>query len=172
MSDFGPWERTEGLDDYEPGHGLIGQPRGCTFCGSMHPDDFMDAVRAGLTIGVTSKSYKLYVHGIPRKGDPDEPRVLSHSTHQFSGSRPWRELTRAEKKAAKAYGSTISGSPKTEFWQFTRWGDTVDGKFYTAHLSEEQGWEFDQLWREGKVNFDYRPPRLFIPGPSTQRSES
>jgi len=63
MSDFGPWKREEGLDDFTSGHGIIGQARGCTFCGSMHPDDFMEAARTGAEIGPTDKSYKVYVQG-------------------------------------------------------------------------------------------------------------
>jgi len=48
--------------------------------------------------------------------------------------------------------------------------DDHRGKFYTQHLSEEQGWEFHQLWQDGKINWGYpgKPyVRLFIPGPST-----
>jgi len=95
-------------DTYDKGHGLVGQARGCSYCGSMHPDDFMDAVRAGKEIGPTDKSYKLYV-------------------------------------------------------------DDHGGKFYTQHLSEEQGWEFHRLWKEHKIRWGYpgapyRP--LYIPGPS------
>lgn len=63
MSDFGPWKREEGLDDFTKGHGIIGQARGCTFCGSMAPDDFMEAVRTGAEIGPTDKTYKAYVQG-------------------------------------------------------------------------------------------------------------
>ena len=63
MSDFGPWKREEGLDDFTSGHGIIGQARGCTFCGSMAPDDFMEAARTGAEMGPTDKSYKVYVQG-------------------------------------------------------------------------------------------------------------
>lgn len=51
----------EDLDTYKPRHGLVGQGRGCSYCGSMHPDDFMQAVRDGVEIGPTDKSYKMYV---------------------------------------------------------------------------------------------------------------
>jgi len=51
----------DGPDRYAPGHGLVTQARGCTYCGSMDPDDFMDAVRAGATLGPTDKSYKVYI---------------------------------------------------------------------------------------------------------------
>lgn len=50
-------------DTYTAGHGLIGQTRGCSYCGSMHPDDFMEAARTGQEIGVTDKNYKAYVDG-------------------------------------------------------------------------------------------------------------
>ena len=50
-------------DAYTPGHGIGGQHRGCTYCGSMHPDDFLEAIRAGATIGPTDKNYKAYVEG-------------------------------------------------------------------------------------------------------------
>lgn len=51
----------QNLDTYTSGHGLIGQARGCSYCGSMHPDDFMQAMREGKELGVTDKNYKAYV---------------------------------------------------------------------------------------------------------------
>ena len=50
-----------------------------------------------------------------------------------------------------------------------------DGKFYTQHLSEEQGWEFHRLWTAKSINFGYPGypyVRVFIPGPSTQKTEA
>lgn len=35
-------------------------------------------------------------------------------------------------------------------------------KFYTHHLSEEQGREFGQLWRDGKINWGY-PGQPYVP---------
>lgn len=35
--------------------------RTCSYCGSMHPDDFMDGARAGWEIGPTDKNYKAYM---------------------------------------------------------------------------------------------------------------
>lgn len=61
MTEFGGWERKEGLDRYERGGGLVGQSRSCSFCGSLPPDDFMDLVRAGEMLGPTDKTYKVYV---------------------------------------------------------------------------------------------------------------
>jgi len=39
----------------------------CTWCGSLHPDRFMEAIHAGAEIGPTDKSYKAYVDG-PMQG--------------------------------------------------------------------------------------------------------
>lgn len=50
-------------DTYSKGHGLTNQGRGCSYCGSMHPDDFMQALRDGAELGVTDKNYKAYVDG-------------------------------------------------------------------------------------------------------------
>lgn len=61
---------TEGVrnkDRYRKGHGIIGQARGCTYCGSMSPEDFLAACHAGAELGPTDKSYKVYVKG--GKGD-------------------------------------------------------------------------------------------------------
>lgn len=40
------------------------QARHCSWCGSLHPDDFMEMVKSGTPIGSTDKTYKVYV------GDP------------------------------------------------------------------------------------------------------
>lgn len=41
-------------------------------------------------------------------------------------------------------------------------------KFYTHHLSEDQGWEFWMLFQAGGVNFGAFPPYvpMYLPGPS------
>lgn len=61
MEEMGPWKREEGLDQYKRGGGLVGQARACSFCGSMPPEDFMQAVREGKEVGPTDKNYKAYV---------------------------------------------------------------------------------------------------------------
>lgn len=59
-------------DEWLSGHGLAKQARGCNYCGSMHPDDFMRAVREGVKIGPTDKGYKAYV------GDHDGKFYYQH----------------------------------------------------------------------------------------------
>lgn len=41
--------------------------RGCSYCGSMDPEKFMQAVRDGVEVGPTDKSYKVYVGGAGQK---------------------------------------------------------------------------------------------------------
>lgn len=56
-----------GEDTFSPGHGMIGQPTGCSWCGSMDPEDFLKAAREGAQLGPTDKSYKCYID-FPKPG--------------------------------------------------------------------------------------------------------
>lgn len=53
MTDFGPWDRTEGLD--------VPVDDRCPFCGSLTGDKFMERVRNGDQLGPTDKTYKVYL---------------------------------------------------------------------------------------------------------------
>lgn len=169
MAGFGPWERVEGLDDFRPDHGVIGQSRGCTFCGSMPPDDFLAAVRAGAEIGPTDKSYKLYVSQPNPEPDKLHPLSATPRGSQLRASNltelPWHEMSGEQRdEALKIFGDDASD----------RYGSigfgtrpTLDGKFYTQHLSPEQSAEFWDLWQSGQVRWGYpggpyRP--LYLPG--------
>lgn len=90
--------------------------RTCSYDGSLHPDVFMEYVRAGKKVGSTDKGYKFYLDD---------------------------------------YEGSVRGAKK----------------FYTHHLSEEQGHEFYRLWLAGEVNFGAYPPYvpIYLPGPSTQK---
>lgn len=59
MSDWGPWNRAEGLDKYRD------SDHSCTFCGSLDPDVLMARLEAGdVELGPTDKSYKVYVRNL------------------------------------------------------------------------------------------------------------
>lgn len=74
FSDLGPWEREEGLDTWDireqMHHGL--RARHCSFCGSLHPDDFMERVEQGWLVGPTDKNYKAYLG--PNEGSSQETK--------------------------------------------------------------------------------------------------
>lgn len=57
-----------GPDKYRPDGGLVGQALACSYCGSLPPDDFMEAVRQGAEVGPTDKSYKAYLR-LPDGGE-------------------------------------------------------------------------------------------------------
>jgi hypothetical protein len=156
-----------GLDEWRDDRaGLVNQPRGCSYCGSLPPEDFMEAVRAGLEVGPTDKSYKFYVKGIPIA----EPklRCSASSNRKGAGYRAYGELTRAEKRAVKDAGHGKTHRRDHYYGGFVT-ETSAEAKFYTMHLSREQGWEFDELNFTGKVNWGYPGyayTRLYIPGPS------
>jgi hypothetical protein len=168
MTELGPWERAEGLDEYRPDHGIIGQVRGCTFCGSMEPGDFLEAVKDGAEIGPTDKSYKLYVQ--QPNPDPDRlhPMSGSHSAspHSTLTELRWEDMT--EEQAAEAR-RVFGGGDDGPHYEWIGFGTRphIDSKFYTQHLSPEQGREFYELWQTGRVRWGYpggpyRP--LYLPG--------
>lgn len=55
------------------------QPRTCSFCGGIHPDDATALMRAGWHLGVTDKSYKRYMD--PPDGAPLTPPVKLYVQH-------------------------------------------------------------------------------------------
>lgn len=65
MSGMGPWGYKEGLDGWRQ---YLNGERICTFCGSLHPDDFMnlvaDATKEGAEVEIepSTKDYKVYVN--------------------------------------------------------------------------------------------------------------
>ncbi len=176
LNEFGPWERKEGLDEYTGGRGLAGQPRGCSFCGSLPPDDFLAMVKAGAEIGPTDKSYKLYVKWA--NPNPDALWVIgstSTADKPVKGQWPgggldwygWDELTQELLEIARRDGYDRGDDSYRPTWLGFGTRPSLDAKFYTVHLSPEQGREFYALWQDGKVHWGYpggpyRP--LYLPG--------
>lgn len=186
MIEFGPWKHEEALDEFRPGGGIVGQSLSCSFCGSYPPDLFLEAVKAGAEVGPTDKSYKFYVNGIKRdeSENPASLRVVGHAfvdveevkRENYKGYVSWAEMNREQKNAVKEYNKS-SKQPKEELrknlWLFRPIGDTFEAKFYTHHLSTEQGDEFIKLWRAGKINWGYPGHpyvRLYIPHTQEENS--
>lgn len=48
-------------------HKVTWDGRQCSYCGSLHPDDFMQWVREGYKLDVTDKDYKIYLCNAPTK---------------------------------------------------------------------------------------------------------
>jgi hypothetical protein len=59
MAEVGPWEHTESLDRWQTRSGDVGLS--CSFCGSLHPDRFLELIHEGWVVGPTDKAYKAYL---------------------------------------------------------------------------------------------------------------
>jgi len=55
INELGPWERTENLDMWD-------KENKCTFCGSLHPDEFLKRAKEGDKVTPTDKNYKCYLN--------------------------------------------------------------------------------------------------------------
>ena len=62
-NEYGPWETGEGLDVWRLTHNYRAElHRTCSFCGSLHPDDFIAHLRDDeWVLGPTDKNYKAYL---------------------------------------------------------------------------------------------------------------
>ncbi len=109
------WEKRGGL-------------RCCSFCGSLHPDDFMDALEKRRSIATTSKNYKVYVM-LPN------PRV-------------GKRYVMSTESRLDIFGLRIN--KKT----YGREGAILQTKFYFQHLSDEQQRRFIELANEKALVFE------------------
>jgi hypothetical protein len=110
MSDWGTWERKEGLDTWEKGHGLVGvqgDNLSCSFCGSLHPDTFMAWMEAGGEVTPTDKSYKAYI-----KCPLPNPRYGEVTEGETEGGSKFTQVYGSE---AKFYFQHLSDDQKRRF---------------------------------------------------------
>ncbi len=134
-------------------HGL----RRCSYCGSMHPDDVMAALKAGRKIGPTDKSYKAYL-SLPNEKAGKRIKV-GESTgpiHRYP------DATRKEKLFALFNGGLVTRQ------HYGKGSEMRQEKFYFQHFSEAQCREFVALLNAKKlvIGFPghfYRKP-FFIAG--------
>ena len=62
MTEFGGWERREGIDEWMESPRREGELTPfCSFCGSLNPEKFLELVADGWSVGPTDKNYKAYL---------------------------------------------------------------------------------------------------------------
>ena len=75
MKEMGPWEREENLDAWRESGRVPGLS--CSFCGSLHPERFLELITEGWVVEPTDKTYKAYLGHAPateeRSVMPGEP---------------------------------------------------------------------------------------------------
>lgn len=155
LTEPGPWEREEGKDRWLKRGGLTGQDavgESCSFCGSLHPDRFMELVREGWVVIPTDKSYKAYLG-----------RAVTAEEVAAAKAR-WMETPVAE--AVRAQAARDGKNPEEvtavldETWQtvgapFTENSHSQEAKFYYKHLSEDQQREFIALYNSHVMQLGY-----------------
>lgn len=141
----GPLAAEIGSDTYLERGGLIGQEaagRSCSYCGSLHPDRFLELLREGWYLGPTDKNYKAYL------GKPLTDEEIARCREQ------WLE----QMKGVVAASDLGSG------WEEQRLliqGGGQQAKFYYQHLSSDQRNEFIALHNSGEMKIGY-PGRLYV----------
>ncbi len=162
---------TSGDDEWRLDERRGGDNGVCSYCGSLHPDDFMAAARAGCELGPTDKGYKVYVD-LP-EGEPDELRV---STATIGEEHPgwggeWRPVDDEIRAMLKRDGW---GSDEYTWVQLVPRGPIRHCKFYFPHLTAEQRLDFIDLLVGGRLTIGYPghfyvKPSLAVP-PELRRS--
>ena len=174
MYEMGPWPREEGQDTWTTGHGVIGQDRvgpSCSFCGSLHPDRFMELVRQGWIVGPTDKTYKAYLSRPltdEEKAQRKERWMRGFSPEEIQATASKRGETPEEARAA------LETAYELQVAQLE--GASTEAKFYFQHLSEAQGREFVDLYnsRQMKVGYPghfYQPPFFMQSVPGTRQQK-
>lgn len=133
----------------------------CSYCGSLHPDRFMELVREGWIVGPTDKTYKAYL-GKPLTDDDiaasktrwlDAPHGIAHAI---------RELGEQDGKTPEQIAADLERRWTND--ELPRLTDScgMEGKFYFQHLSSEQRDEFIALHNNKQM-------RIGTPGHFYQR---
>jgi hypothetical protein len=135
------------------------EDRTCSYCGSLHPDDFLDAVAAGAPVGPTDKSYKAYID-LPQ-AEPDKLRVVSSQWAPICPGEGWIEATPdlCETYDWQPWGE---GRPGDVMWvTLMPQGPVRHGKFYFQHLDDDQRWRFIDLYNSKQMQLGY-PGHFYV----------
>jgi hypothetical protein len=118
--------------------------RTCSYCGSIHPEDLLEALRAGARLSSSDWKYgwphKFYVDGIPNTNIGQPAGLISGSV---------RKDQRAEME--QRYAGRDIRFEETEYGLRYRVyepeGATTHGKFYTLHLADVDEPAFGEIAR-------------------------
>jgi hypothetical protein len=90
MQEMGPWEHGEGLDSWrEDGRREVEAGTFCSFCGSLHPEKFLELIAEGWVVEPTDKNYKAHLGRVrsaeERTAEPGEalPPIASRAKFYY-----------------------------------------------------------------------------------------
>lgn len=123
--------------------------RTCSYCGSIHPEDLLNALRAGAKAGGSDWKYgwphKFYVDGIPNS---QAGNLVTHTSG--SGHGPVTDEKRAEYQRYVRPGGVLEVTDDADgrghrFKVRNPDGATTHGKWYNVHLQDLSQAAFDEL---------------------------
>lgn len=119
----------------------------CTYCGSIHPDDFLQKVREGWIVGPTDKSYKVYLSSArtPEELEQEKRRWLQGPLAQI----------------LIANGADAEAEWEKEYRPLAESDGGSQAKFYFQHLSADQRREFIELYNDKKMRVGY-PGHFYV----------
>ena len=126
----------------------------CSYCGSISPAKFFEAIDAGCQLGPTDQTYKVYVD-LPHS-DPTGIRLIGHTSMATRPSDGWEPVTDTLRQE---FGNSIS--PHDTFILRGQNGPHIHAKFYFQHLSEAERDRFIELHKAGKMNIGY-PGHFYV----------
>ena len=169
LSDWGPWERTEGLDRWVTDRGMAAQVGpSCDFCGSLHPDRFMELVRDGWIVGPTDKRYKAYLESPLSDDEKAARRDRWMASDGFA--RALRELGERDGKTPEQIQADLDTEWERQGSGWLHGNQTA--KFYYQHLSDAQRGEFIELVNTGRMRIGYPGHLYVLPFFAEQRADT
>jgi hypothetical protein len=137
-----------------------GRLRGCSYCGSMHPADLAEAIRAGATVSWADFKYgwphKLYVSGVPNPhaGLPEVTMYVSTPTHDQIASGAVIEVPTGR-------FSETTGQPTTQWvGKPTPAPERTHGKFYTLHLQDATPTDREVIEKAMNLTFTFSDSKV------------
>jgi hypothetical protein len=133
--------------------------RTCSYCGSIHPEDLLEALRAGATLSQADWKYgwphKFYVDGIP---NTNEGQMREFTSVSIAGPEPTDEerARMAPYLNDPKYDSIVkqdgfnsrTGAPLYQLTVRMPDSATTHGKWYNTHLQDLNDEAFAELARE------------------------
>lgn len=156
----GPKWRPAG-EKLHPSNDDVPSFRTCSYCGSMHPEDLLEALKAGAELHMADMKYgwphKFYVDGVKNL---NAGALVRRSSMSIEGPEPtpaerasverWATKDGCEIRVIKESYAVRGGAPAYSLVVFEPDGPTTRGKFYSVHLKDVS----DELLAELAPYFD------------------
>lgn len=178
---FGPTSWREKGKKLHPSNDTVQAFRTCSYCGSIHPEDLIEALKAGATLGGADWKYgwphKFYVEKIP---NPNAGQLVSRTSCSIAGAEPTAEERASMERWATKPGSEVrvkpsgfdpgDGTPRYSLAVFEPDGSTTHAKWYNEHLKDLSPEAFAELAllleKHAGIRFEMTEKGLMYAAPS------